>query len=49
VSVTKAIKGAVRAISAECPGLGEHLAASLHTGRFCTYAPPGHEPPTWNF
>jgi hypothetical protein len=48
VSVTKAIKGAVRAISTECPGLGEHLAASLRTGRFCTYAPPGHEPPTWN-
>ena len=48
VSVTKAIRGAVRAISMECPGLGEHLAASLRTGRFCTYAPPGHEPPTWN-
>jgi class 3 adenylate cyclase len=48
VSVTKAIKGAVRAISTECPGLGEHLGASLRTGRFCTYAPPGHEPPTWN-
>ena len=48
VSVTKAIKAAVRAISMECPSLGEHLAASLRTGRFCTYAPPGHEPPTWN-
>lgn len=48
VSVTKAIRGAVRAISAECPDLGEHLAASLRTGRFCMYAPPGHEPPTWN-
>ena len=48
VSATKAIRGAVRAISMECPGLGEHLAASLRTGRFCTYAPPGHEPPTWN-
>jgi class 3 adenylate cyclase len=48
VSVTKAIRGAVRAISMECPGLGEHLAASLRTGRFCTYAPPGHEPPTWD-
>ena len=48
VSVTKAIRGAVRAISMECPGLGEHLAASLRTGGFCAYAPPGHEPPTWN-
>jgi hypothetical protein len=47
VSVTKAIRGAVRAISSECPGVGEHLAASLHTGRFCSYAPPGHEPPGW--
>jgi tetratricopeptide (TPR) repeat protein len=47
VSVTKAIKGAVRTISIECPGLGEHLSASIHTGRFCSYAPPAREPPVW--
>ena len=49
VSVTKAIKGAVRAISAECPGLGEHLAASLRTAGSAPTRLPGHEPPTWNF
>jgi hypothetical protein len=47
VSVTKAIKAAVRTIGRECPHLGEHLAASIRTGRFCSYAPPGREPPTW--
>lgn len=49
VSVTKAIKAAVRAVSKDCPRLGEHLATSIHTGRFCTYAPPGSEPPAWDF
>jgi class 3 adenylate cyclase/tetratricopeptide (TPR) repeat protein len=48
VSVTKAIKAAVRAVSDDCPALGEHLAASIRTGRFCSYAPPGREPPVWD-
>lgn len=47
VSVTKAIKGAVRAVSKDCPRLGAHLEASIRTGRFCSYAPPGKEPPPW--
>jgi tetratricopeptide (TPR) repeat protein len=47
VSVTKAIKAAVRAISKECPPLGEHLGASIRTGGFCSYAPPGQQPPKW--
>ena len=48
VSVTIAIKAAVRAVSEDCPALGEHLAASISTGRFCSYAPPGREPPVWD-
>jgi hypothetical protein len=48
VSVTKAIKAAVRAVSEGCPALGEHLATSVRTGRFCSYAPPGREPPVWD-
>ena len=48
VSVTKAIKVAVRAVSEDCPALGEHLTASIRTGRFCSYAPPGREPPVWD-
>jgi len=48
VSVTKAIKAAVRTVSEDCPALGEHLATSIRTGRFCSYAPPGREPPVWD-
>jgi hypothetical protein len=49
VSVTKAIKKAVRTIARHCPALGDHLAASVRTGRYCSYAPPGEAPPTWSF
>jgi hypothetical protein len=47
VSVTKAIRAAIRAIGAGCPALGAHLDASVSTGRFCVYAPPGEVPPRW--
>ena len=47
VSVTKAIRAAVGAIGNECPELGRHLDASIRTGRFCVYAPPGQVPPQW--
>jgi eukaryotic-like serine/threonine-protein kinase len=47
VSVTKAIRTTIRAIDKYCPALGAHLAASIHTGRFCSYAPPGEAPPHW--
>ena len=32
-----------------CPALGDHLAASVRTGRYCSYAPPGEAPPAWSF
>jgi hypothetical protein len=48
VSVTKAIKVAIRTIAKECPPLADHLGASIRTGRFCSYAPPGQEPPRWD-
>jgi hypothetical protein len=47
VSVTKAIRTAIRTIGRESPELGAHLAASIRTGRFCSYAPPGEAPPRW--
>jgi tetratricopeptide (TPR) repeat protein len=47
VSVTKAIGAAIRAVSRECPKLGEHLSASIRTGRLCSYAPPGQRPLDW--
>jgi hypothetical protein len=49
VSVTKAIRKAVRTIARQCPALGDHLAASVRTGRYCSYAPPLEAPPTWSF
>jgi tetratricopeptide (TPR) repeat protein len=49
VSVTKAIRKAVRTTASQCPALGDHLAASVRTGRYCCYAPPGEAPPTWSF
>jgi len=48
VSVTKAIRKAVRMIARQCPALGDHLAASVRTGRYCSYAPPGEAPPAWS-
>ena len=47
VSVTKAIRTAIRQIGDNSPALGEHLSASISTGRFCSYAPPGEAPPAW--
>lgn len=48
VSVTKAIKSAIKTVARECPALGVHLASSIQTGRFCSYAPPGEVPPAWS-
>jgi hypothetical protein len=47
VSVTKAIRAAIKAIGRQSPELATHLSASVHTGRFCSYAPPGEAPPRW--
>jgi hypothetical protein len=47
ISVTKAIKKAITLISKESPALASHLEASIHTGRFCRYAPPAETPPRW--
>jgi hypothetical protein len=45
--VTKAIRSAIRTIGRHSPALEEHLAASIRTGQFCSYAPPGELPPEW--
>ena len=47
VSVTKAIRSAIRAIGAHSPALESHLSSAVRTGQFCTYAPPGEVPPRW--
>jgi hypothetical protein len=47
VSVTKAIRSAIRSIGLHHPSLATHLAASVRTGRLCSYSPPGETPPRW--
>jgi tetratricopeptide (TPR) repeat protein len=47
VNVTKAIRTAIKLTERQSPQLAEHLTASIRTGRFCSYAPPGEEPPRW--
>jgi hypothetical protein len=39
VRVTKAIRRTIAAIDEVSPGLGEHLTASVDTGRRCLYRP----------
>jgi AAA ATPase domain len=48
ISVTKAIKTAIRHIGEQSPELAAHLEASIQTGRFCSYATPGAPPPAWS-
>jgi hypothetical protein len=48
VNVTKAIRTAIKMAGRESAALEEHLTASIHTGRFCSYAPPGEAPPRWH-
>ena len=47
VSVTKAIRSAIKSIGRHSPALESHLATSIRTGQFCSYAPPGELPPRW--
>jgi tetratricopeptide (TPR) repeat protein len=49
LNVTMAVKAALRKISENCPGLGRHLAATVKTGRFCSYTPDPHALISWTF
>ncbi len=48
ISVTKAIRTAIRLVEKHCPELAEHFEASIQTGRFCAYATPGAASPRWS-
>ena len=48
ISVTKAIRTAIRLIGNQSPPLAAHLDESIQTGRFCSYAVPGAPPPPWS-
>jgi tetratricopeptide (TPR) repeat protein len=47
VNVTRAIRGAVRAIAEHDARLGHHLERSVKTGIFCAYDPGPAGPDTW--
>jgi pimeloyl-ACP methyl ester carboxylesterase len=48
VSVTKAVRGAVRRLEDQHPELGRHLSLAVHTGTFCAYDPDPRVPVTWD-
>jgi hypothetical protein len=47
VNVTRAIRSAVAKVSDNSSRLGDHLAATIHTGTFCSYRPDPRTPMTW--
>jgi hypothetical protein len=47
VNVTRAIKIALRKITAHHPALGQHLATTIKTGAYCSYTPDVRVPITW--
>jgi hypothetical protein len=47
VNVTRAIRGAVRAIAEHDARLGHHLERSVRTGVFCVYKPGPGGPDSW--
>lgn len=47
VTVTKAIRGALRRIALQDAQLGAHLEVSVHTGSFCSYRPDPESRITW--
>lgn len=46
-NVTMAIKSAMKRIGENNPSLGRHLAATVRTGRFCSYSPDPERPVSW--
>jgi tetratricopeptide (TPR) repeat protein len=47
LNVTKSIKAALRTIRENHSPLGQHLATSIRTGTFCSYAPDPTRPLSW--
>jgi predicted ATPase len=48
LNVTRAIRAAMVNLARENPSLGRHLAATIRTGRYCSYTPDPHAPITWD-
>jgi hypothetical protein len=48
LNVTRAIRAAMANLARENPALGRHLAATIRTGRYCSYNPDPRAPITWD-
>jgi hypothetical protein len=49
LNVTRAIRAAMANLARANPALGQHLAATIRTGRYCSYTPDPRAPVTWRF
>jgi class 3 adenylate cyclase/predicted ATPase len=47
VNVTRAIKAAIKKITASHPALGQHLLHAIKTGTLCSYTPDPQQPCPW--
>jgi predicted ATPase len=47
LNVTRAVRAAMANLARNNPSLGRHLAATIRTGRYCSYTPDPHAPITW--
>jgi hypothetical protein len=47
LNVTRAIRAAMANLTRANPALGAHLAATIRTGRYCSYTPDPRVPITW--
>jgi hypothetical protein len=47
LNVTRAIRTAMANLARANPALGRHLAATIRTGRYCSYTPDPRAPITW--
>jgi predicted ATPase len=48
LNVTRAIRAAMANLGRDNPSLERHLAATIRTGRYCSYTPDPRAPITWN-
>jgi hypothetical protein len=47
LNATRAIRAAMASLARAHPSLGQHLAATIRTGRYCSYTPDPRTPTTW--
>ena len=47
LNATRAIRSAMTNLTREHPSLGQHLAATIRTGRYCSYTPDPRTPVAW--